>query len=62
MQYERRSFAVDVLCCHRCGCRREVLAMITEGAVVSAILQCLGLPVDVPVLHPARGHLSCSET
>jgi hypothetical protein len=47
-------FAVDVL---RCGCggRREVLALITKGSAVRAILECLGLPVDTPLIHPARG-------
>ena len=33
----------------------EILAMITDGAVVRAILKCLGLPLDAPVVHPARG-------
>ena len=51
----KRVFAVDVLRCHSCGGRREVLALITEGSVVRAILECLGLPADAPVIHPARG-------
>jgi hypothetical protein len=38
------STSLDVLRCHRCGGRREVLALITEGTVVRAILECLGLP------------------
>jgi len=33
----------------------EVLALITDGTVVRAILECLGLPVDAPTVHPARG-------
>jgi hypothetical protein len=48
-------FAVDVLRCHRCGGRREVLALITEGTVVRAILEYLGLSAEAPVVHPARG-------
>ena len=51
----KRVFAVDALSCHRCGGRREVLALITEGRVVRAILECLGLPTEGPVVHPARG-------
>lgn len=51
----KRVFAVDVLSCHRCGGRREVLALITEGSVVRAILDCLGLPTEGSVVHPARG-------
>ena len=51
----KRVFSVDALHCHRCGGRREVLALISEGAVVRAILKCLGLPTAVPVVHPARG-------
>jgi hypothetical protein len=49
----KRVFAVDVLRCDRCGGRREVLALITEGAVVRAILKCLGLPADAPMIHPS---------
>ena len=51
----KRVFAVDGLRCHRCGGRREVLALITEAAVVRAILECLGLPTEPPLVHPARG-------
>ena len=51
----KRVFAVDALNCDRCGGRREVLALITDGTVVRAILTCLGLPADAPVVHPARG-------
>jgi hypothetical protein len=51
----KRVFAVDVLRCHRCGGRREVLAFITEGVVIRAILECLGLPAVAPTVHPARG-------
>jgi len=48
----KRVFAVDVLSCHRCGGRREVLALITEGSVVRAILDCLGLPTEGSILGP----------
>ena len=51
----KRVFAVDALHCARCGGRREVLAMITDGAVVRAILKCLGLPQCAPVVHRGAG-------
>jgi hypothetical protein len=51
----KRMFAVDGLRCHRCHGRREVLAFLTDGAVVRAIVECLGFPADAPVVHPARG-------
>jgi hypothetical protein len=51
----RRVFLVDVLHCPRCGGRRKILAAITEGRVVRAILEARGLPTEPPVVHPARG-------
>jgi len=51
----RRVFAIDVLRCALCGGRREVIAQLTDPAVVRAILMSRGLPTAVPVLHPARG-------
>jgi hypothetical protein len=51
----KRVFLVDVLRCPRCGDRRRILAAITEGRVVRAILTSLGLPTEAPVVHPARG-------
>lgn len=51
----KRVFLVDVLRCPRCGGRRRILAAITEGRVVRAILEALGLPTEPPTVHPARG-------
>ena len=51
----KRVFLVDVLRCPRCGGRRKILAAITEGRAVRAILDALGLPTEPPVMHPARG-------
>ena len=51
----KRVFLVDVLRCPRCGGRRKVLAAITEGRVVRAILEALGLPTEPPTVHPAFG-------
>ena len=54
MQYERRSFAVDVLTCPHCGGRRKLIALLTDGLVVRKILDHLGLPTEPPNLAPAR--------
>lgn len=50
----QRVFAIDVLRCQLCGGRREILAMVTEGRVVQAILAALDLPADPPPVHAAR--------
>lgn len=50
----QRVFALDVLRCPSCGGRRRILAAITEGRVIRAILQSLGLPADPPVVASAR--------
>ena len=51
----QRVFAVDALRCHRCGGRRKLIAQITQGHVVTAILSALGQPTEPPNLNPARG-------
>jgi hypothetical protein len=35
--------------------RRRILASITEGPAIRALLAALGLPTDPPELPPARG-------
>jgi hypothetical protein len=54
VQYERCSFAIDVLACPDCGGRLRLLATIEERAVVEKILTHLGLPADPPCPSPAR--------
>jgi len=54
VQYETRSFAVDVLECPRCGGRRKLIAVITEPAAIVAILESLGLATRAPPPAPAR--------
>jgi hypothetical protein len=49
-----RVFLLDVLRYPRCGGRRKLLAAITEGRAVRAILDALGLPTGLPVVHPVR--------
>jgi len=50
----RKVFAVDVLACPDCGGRLRVLAFITEAAVASRILDCLGLESIPPPLARAQ--------
>jgi hypothetical protein len=48
-------FAIDVLRCDLCVGRRELIAQLTDPAVVRANLRSACLPTEVPVLHLARG-------
>jgi hypothetical protein len=50
----RRVFDVEVLRCPHCQGKRELVAMITEVPVIRAILECLKLPADPPVMAEAR--------
>ena len=54
MQYEKWSFAFDILVCPDCGGPVRLLATIDDPAVIAKILRHLGLPVDPPVPTPAR--------
>ncbi|OJH36262.1 ATP-dependent helicase HrpA [Cystobacter ferrugineus] len=51
----KRTFALDVFACPRCGGRRKVLAYVTTPAGVRSILEHLGLPTQAPKRAPARG-------
>ena len=56
VQYERHSFAVDVLACPRCGGRMRVIATIDDPLIVRRILTHLGLAVDAgPPVVPSSG-------
>ncbi len=50
----KRVFGTDVLRCHRCRNRRQIVALITQPDVIRRILEHLGLPADPPSLAPAR--------
>lgn len=50
-----RVFAVDVLECGLCGGRRELVALITEGRLIHAVLAAPDLPSEPPTVHAARG-------
>ena len=51
----RRTFALDVFLCTRCGGRRRVLAYLTNPTVVRAILAHVGEPTHVAPLAAAQG-------
>jgi hypothetical protein len=50
----RRTFALDVFACMRCGGRRRVLAYVKGAGGVRAIVEHLGLPTASAHLAPAR--------
>jgi hypothetical protein len=51
----RRSFALDVFACGRCGGRLRVLAYLTAPGGVRAIVEHLELPTRPAQLAPAQG-------
>jgi hypothetical protein len=51
----RRVFGLEVLRCPNCGGRRRIVAAITQGPVIRAILESLGLPEQAPAVASARG-------
>ena len=50
----RRCFDVDVLACPSCGGRLRVLEEVTEPAMVTLVLESLGMPRDAPRVARAR--------
>jgi hypothetical protein len=54
VQYERRSFEIDVLACPECGGRMLLIAFIAEPTVAKRILDHLRLDSTGPPLAPAR--------
>ena len=55
----RRTFAIDVLACERCGGRRQLCALITEEKTAHKILAHLGLPKKAPAESPSRAPQYC---
>ena len=51
----KRSFALDVQTCNRCGARAKFIALVTKPASIERFLRHLGEPTEVPALSPARG-------
>jgi hypothetical protein len=54
VQYETRSFELDVLICEHCGATRKLLAFLTEPRAIRRILEHLGLPATSPPIALAR--------
>ena len=50
----RRTFALDVVACPRCGGRRKVLAYVTASAGVCSILEHLELATQALKRAPAQ--------
>jgi uncharacterized protein YbaR (Trm112 family) len=55
VQYEARTFAVDVLACPRCQGRLKLLAMDTDPASIARYLAAVGEATEVPRRSPSRG-------
>jgi hypothetical protein len=50
----RRTFAVDVTQCVKCGGRLRVLGSYVGADVVRAVLEELGMPTEAPTAARAR--------
>ena len=48
----RRTFALDVFTCAKCGGRRTVLALVTNRDTAREVLLALGLPHEAPATGP----------
>ena len=55
MQYETRSFGIDVLVCPQCRGKRKLLTFLTNPRAIERILAHFGLPTELPAIAPARG-------
>jgi hypothetical protein len=53
VQYERNSWAIDVLECQTCGGRLRLIPLV-DHATIKKILGAMGLPTEPPHPHPAR--------
>jgi hypothetical protein len=51
----KRTFAIDVEKCDRCGARMRLRALVTAAASIARYLRHLGEPTEPPPLSPARG-------
>lgn len=50
----KRSFAIDVEHCSRCGARLRLRALVIAAASIERLLRHIGEPFEPPVLAPAR--------
>ncbi|MBL7669836.1 MAG: transposase [Bdellovibrionaceae bacterium] len=51
----KRVFDIDITICPKCRGKVRIISAIEDPAVISKILNHLGLPSTPPRLHPARG-------
>ena len=51
----KRTFAIDVDECEKCGARMRLCALITAAASIERLLRHIGEPTETPPLSPARG-------
>ena len=54
VQYETRSFQIDVTVCPACGGRLRIIAALTELASIRHYLEGVGLAARPPPIAPAR--------
>jgi hypothetical protein len=50
-----RVYETDPLQCGRCGGRMKIIAFVMQASEIRQILAHVGLPVEAPRTHPARG-------
>jgi hypothetical protein len=48
-------FDTDPLLCDRCGGRMKMIAIVVQASQIRQILAHVGLPVEAPKKHAARG-------
>ena len=54
MQYETRSFRLEVTVCPACGGHMRIIATLTDTTSIRRYLEGVGLPADPPLIAPAR--------
>jgi hypothetical protein len=50
-----RVYETDPLLCGHCGGRMKIIAFVMQASEIRQILAHVGLPVEAPRTHPARG-------
>jgi hypothetical protein len=58
----KRVFDIDITFCPKCRGKVRIISAIEDLAVISKILNHLGLPPTPPRLHPARGPPDCEQS
>ncbi len=58
----KRVFDIDITICPKCRGKVRIISAIEDPAVISKILNHLGLPSTPPRLQPARGPPDCEQS